>query len=71
MAYGDHVFVRRRGYTHHGVEVAGGMVVHFSGTPGSKRDATIRRDTLDAFANGGRSRRGEALRETARSVEGS
>ncbi len=53
MGYGDHVFVRRRGYTHHGVEVADGMVVHFSGTPGSKRGATIRRDSLDAFANGG------------------
>jgi hypothetical protein len=53
MSAGDHLYVRRRGYTHHGVEVPDGMVVHFSGTPGTKRGATIRRDTLESFANGG------------------
>ncbi|MCZ7537167.1 MAG: lecithin retinol acyltransferase family protein [Acidimicrobiia bacterium] len=53
MGIGDHVFVKRWWYTHHGVEVADGMVVHFTGTPGSKRGATIRRDSLDAFASGG------------------
>ncbi len=50
MAAGDHVFVRRPGYTHHGVEVNDGMVVHFSGTPGSKRGASIRREPLETFS---------------------
>lgn len=53
MAIGDHIYVKRLLYTHHGVQVSDEMVVHFSGTPGNKRGATIRRDTLDAFANGG------------------
>jgi lecithin:retinol acyltransferase len=46
---GDHVYVRRRGYTHHGVEVDGGEVVHFTGTPGNKRGAMIRRTTMAEF----------------------
>lgn len=46
---GDHVYVRRQGYTHHGVEVDGGGVVHFTGTPGNKRGAMIRRTTMAEF----------------------
>lgn len=46
---GDHVYVKRRGYTHHGVEVDDGEVIHFTGTPGSKRGATIRRTTMEEF----------------------
>ena len=52
MGVGDHVWVRRVAYTHHGVEVAGGMVIHFTGTPGSKRDAVIRADSMEVFAHG-------------------
>ena len=50
MSKGDHVWVRRPGYTHHGVEVADGMVVHFTGTPGHKRDASIKKEPLETFA---------------------
>jgi Lecithin retinol acyltransferase len=52
MAAGDHIYVNRIWYTHHGVEVYDGMVVHFSGTPSSKSGATIRKDSLEAFAHG-------------------
>src|SRR4051794_8017114 len=38
---GDHIYVRRLGYTHHGVEVDGEQVVHFTGEPARKRDAAI------------------------------
>ena len=31
MARGDHLKVQRLGYTHHGVEIDGGKVVHYSG----------------------------------------
>jgi len=54
MGVGDHIFVRRVGYTHHGVEVDDGMVIHFTGAPGSKTDAAIRREPIDQFLNGGR-----------------
>jgi hypothetical protein len=46
---GDHIYVRRRGYTHHGVEVDDGEVIHFTGTPGSKRGAAIRRTPMAEF----------------------
>ncbi|MBI1843065.1 MAG: lecithin retinol acyltransferase family protein [Actinobacteria bacterium] len=46
---GEHVYVKRRGYTHHGVEVDGREVIHFTGTPGNKRGAMIRRTTLQEF----------------------
>lgn len=46
---GDHIYVKRRGYTHHGVEVDDGEVIHFTGTPGNKLGATIRRTTLAEF----------------------
>ena len=46
---GDHVYVRRHGYNHHGVEVNGGEVIHFTGTPGNKRGAMIRRTTMADF----------------------
>jgi hypothetical protein len=52
MARGDHVWVRRVGYSHHGVEVDDDMVVHFTGTPGHKMNAVIRRDTINDFAHG-------------------
>ncbi len=53
MSKGDHIWVRRWGYTHHGVDVGGDMVVHFTGTPGSKRNAAIQKDAREVFARGG------------------
>lgn len=50
MKAGDHIYIRRpTGYTHHGVYMGDGTVVHFSGEPGNKRGAMIRRDPLDFF----------------------
>lgn len=46
---GDHIYVKRLGYTHHGVEVDNDEVIHFTGTPGNKRGAQIRRTTLAEF----------------------
>ena len=55
MARGDHVYVRRTArYTHHGIDVGDGQVIHFNGEPGSKTNATIRRTTLAEFAGGGK-----------------
>lgn len=52
---GDHVYVRRSlRYTHHGVAVSATEVIHFNGEPRSKRGATIRRDSLEDFAAGGK-----------------
>lgn len=53
MARGDHIFVKRLGYTHHGVDLGDGVAIHFCGEPGSKANATIRLCTYDEFLAGG------------------
>lgn len=53
MARGDHIYVNRGAYTHHGIDIGDGTVIHFSGEPGDKRDAAIQRTTLDEFLGGG------------------
>jgi hypothetical protein len=53
MSRGEHLFVRRKGYSHHGVDVGGDEVIHFTGEPGSKAGAMIRRSSLQDFAAGG------------------
>jgi cell wall-associated NlpC family hydrolase len=50
---GDHLSVRRRGYTHHGIYVGSGRVVHYSGEKFSKRDASVREVSLAGFLGGG------------------
>jgi len=53
---GSHVKVRRflSTYTHHGVYVGRGRVIHFDGEPLRGRSATIVECTLDEFLRGGR-----------------
>lgn len=56
MAKGDHIWVSRPlgyapvGYTHHGIDCGDGTVIHFTGEPGRKTDASIARTTLSEFA---------------------
>lgn len=54
MSRGEHLFVRRKGYSHHGVGVGEGEVIHFTGEPGSKAGALIRRSSIQEFAAGGK-----------------
>lgn len=51
---GDHLKVSRGFYTHHGIYVGSGLVVHFSGglAPKDKLNAIIRRDDLREFSGG-------------------
>ncbi|MFH1811879.1 MAG: lecithin retinol acyltransferase family protein [Pseudomonadota bacterium] len=52
MARGDHIKVSRLGYTHHGIDCGDGTVIHYSGEVGRKRNACVRRDSLDTFLDG-------------------
>jgi len=52
MASGDHVFVHRLGYTHHGVDAGDGTVIHYTGEIGQKTDAVVRRTDIEKFAKG-------------------
>jgi hypothetical protein len=51
MAKGDHIYVTRPlGYTHHGIDCGDGTVIHFTGEPGKKSDASIARSMMADFA---------------------
>ena len=52
MSKGDHIFVNRGAYTHHGIDVGNKQVVHYTGEPGSKSNARIAKTTLAEFAQG-------------------
>lgn len=50
---GDHIFVRRSIYEHHGIYIGDGEVIHFTGNLNSKKNAIIQIDSIKVFANGG------------------
>ncbi|MDX1965008.1 MAG: lecithin retinol acyltransferase family protein [Pirellulales bacterium] len=62
MAAGDHIIVRARFFTHHGIDMGDGTVIHFNGGAGrtdsladairQKGDARIIRSTFDEFVCG-------------------
>ena len=41
MARGDHLFVYRTGYSHHGIDLGNGRVIHFESDPWRKLSGTI------------------------------
>ena len=54
MARGDHIKVRRLGflYSHHGIDMGDGTVIHFSGEPLRPAHARIIRSDYDTFSEG-------------------
>ena len=56
MARGDHIKVRRHSglYSHHGIDMGDGTVIHFSGEPFRRDEASICRVTMAEFLAGGR-----------------
>ncbi len=57
MARGDHLAVDRGLYTHHGIDLGDGTVVHLTGEPLTQDDAAVRRTSRASFAAGARIRR--------------
>jgi hypothetical protein len=53
MAYGDHIYVERGVYEHHGLDLGDGAVIDFAAREGGKAAATIRSTTLEDFAQSG------------------
>ena len=47
-----HLVTPRRGYTHHGLYVGGGRVIHYSGFAGGVRRGTVEEVSLPCFAHG-------------------
>ena len=52
MAKGDHIFVSKTGYSHHGIDIGNGKVIHYTGEPGSKSNAAISETTKKEFSSG-------------------
>lgn len=54
MARGDHIKVKRMGglYTHHGIDLGDGTVVHFDGEPLRRAKAAVKRAPIDEFLKG-------------------
>lgn len=53
MAYGDHIYVDRGGYEHHGIDLGDGTVIHRHAPSGTKSNSLVRLTTLETFAHGG------------------
>jgi len=54
---GDHIYVRRRVYSHHGIYAGDGTVIHYTGEEKEKKDPLIRETDIEAFLKGGKLRR--------------
>lgn len=53
MARGDHIKVRRTFYTHHGIDLGNGKVIHLPAEPGRINDTRIQITTIKNFLRGG------------------
>jgi|GEM_PF-3115293 len=49
MGKGDHIYVKRGGYSHHGIDLNDGTIVHFSGVSLQKVNSTINRTSYLEF----------------------
>ena len=54
MAKGDHLVVGRGGYSHHGIDLGNGQVIHYIGDKSSKIKAAVKIESMQKFAAGGR-----------------
>ncbi len=56
---GDHIYVKRKGrfYTHHGIYMGDGKVIHFAGSIREKIDPVVHETDLSKFLKGGILRR--------------
>lgn len=53
MTKGQHIRVKRVGYYHHGIDIGKRRVIHFTGEPGSKSDASILETGIADILDGG------------------
>ena len=49
MAKGDHIYVCRFGYTHHGIDCGDGTVIHYTGEVGRKINAAVSLSSMPEF----------------------
>jgi hypothetical protein len=53
MAKGDHIKVKRIGYSHHGIDIGDGTVVHYTDGLGNKINAEVKQTSMQEFLDDG------------------
>jgi len=54
---GDHIYVRRLLYSHHGIYTGDGNVIHYAGAGKEKKDQLVKETDIDDFLKGGKLKR--------------
>jgi hypothetical protein len=54
LSPGDHIYVKRLLYSHHGIYVGDGKVIHYTGEEKEKKDPSVRETDIDGFLKGGK-----------------
>ncbi len=54
---GDHIYVRRLLFSHHGIYAGDGNVIHYTGEEKEKKDPLVRETNIEDFLKGGKLRR--------------
>ena len=54
---GDHIYVSRLLYSHHGIYATDGNVIHYSGEEKEKKDPLVKETNIEDFLKGGKLRR--------------
>jgi hypothetical protein len=57
LRLGDHIYVRRLLYSHHGIHAGDGNVIHYTGEEKEKKDPLVRETDIDDFLKGGKPKR--------------
>ena len=54
LSLGDHIYVKRLLYSHHGIYAGDGKVIHYTGEEKEKKDPSVRETDIDGFLKGGK-----------------
>ena len=54
---GDHIYVRRLLYSHHGIYAGDGNVIHYTGEEKEKKAPLVRETNIEGFLKGGKLKR--------------
>jgi hypothetical protein len=54
---GDHIYVKRKLYSHHGIYAGDGNVIHYSGEVKEKKDPLVSETGIEDFLKGGKLKR--------------
>jgi cell wall-associated NlpC family hydrolase len=57
LKLGDHIYVRRLVYSHHGIYMGDGTVIHYTGEEKEKKDPLIRETGIEYFLKGRKPKR--------------